>query len=117
MGIRKSRKPYGGGRTGRPPSKFLDTRGRGTLAVGVCQRCNLKFPLEELQDDPNIKGLKVCRADRDDYDPYRMPARMPEKIPAPYPRPDVGIAATTTPTSFPYTQSIPPWVDEENGTA
>ena len=68
---------------------FLDTRGRSTLAIGICDRCSRKFPLEELQPDRNFPGLRVCRADRDEFDPYRLPARQPDQITLRFCRPDV----------------------------
>ena len=67
---------------------FLDTRGKSTLSVGICGRCSRKFSMTELQPDPNYPGLLVCDADRDDYDPYRLPARQPEVIALRYARPD-----------------------------
>ena len=88
----KSSKPYGGGRTDRPSSRFLDTTGNVTLGVGICARCQFKFPLGMLQDDPNIPGFKVCTADRDDFDPYRMPARSPDVIQLPFVRPDEALS-------------------------
>jgi hypothetical protein len=93
----KSSKPYGGGRTDRPASVFLDTTGQPTLGVGICSRCNFKFPLAMLSDDPNIPNFKVCSADRDDYDPYRMPARPADKIALPFVRPDVSLETPPTP--------------------
>lgn len=48
--------------------------------------------LEELYSDPNSPGLRVCLEDRDEYDPYRLPARQPEKITLPFIRPDADIA-------------------------
>jgi len=71
---------------------WLDTRGRSTLAIGVCDRCRRKMSIEELYSDPNSPGLRVCLEDRDEYDPYRLPARQPEKITLPFVRPDVNIA-------------------------
>jgi hypothetical protein len=68
---------------------FLDTRGNPTLGIGICGRCSQKFPLHELMDDPNAIGLKVCEADRDEFDPYRLPARQVEEISLPFCRPDV----------------------------
>ena len=67
---------------------FLDTTGRGTLAIGICGRCSRKFSLDELHPDPNYPGLRVCKDDLDEYDPYRLPARQPEDIALRYPRPD-----------------------------
>jgi len=68
---------------------FLNTRGNPTLGIGICSRCSRKFPLHELQSDPNYPGLRVCRADLDQFDPYRLPARQPETITLPFVRPDV----------------------------
>lgn len=81
-------KPMGGGRTPRPGQKFLDTTGNPTLGIGVCSRCNFKFPLHMLLPDPNAPGLMVCEADRDDFDPYRMAARPADIINLPFVRPD-----------------------------
>jgi hypothetical protein len=71
---------------------FLDTTGNPTLGIGICGRCSRKMPLHELLDDPNIPGLKVCKEDRDDYDPYRLPARETENIVLPFVRPDEDVA-------------------------
>ena len=70
---------------------YLDTRGKSTLAIGICGRCSRKFSLDDLYSDPNYPGLKVCLADRDEYDPYRLPARQPEKISLLFARPDTPI--------------------------
>lgn len=67
---------------------YLDTRGRSTLAVAICGRCSRKFPYDELMPDPNYPGLRVCRDDLDDLDPYRLPARQTENIALRFPRPD-----------------------------
>jgi hypothetical protein len=89
MPERISPKPHAGGNTDRPASKFLDTRGNPSLGIGICQRCQFKFPLHMLQTDPNIPGFMVCAADRDDFDPYRMAPRSADKLTLPYVRPDV----------------------------
>ena len=68
---------------------FLDTSGLKNLGIGICDRCSRKFPLVELFSDPNTPGLKVCRDDIDDYDPYRLPARRTENITQRFVRPDV----------------------------
>lgn len=70
-------------------SEFLDPTGRPTYGIGICGRCSRKFYLDELFDDPNTPGLKVCRDDMDEFDPYRLPARMTERIALPFTRPDV----------------------------
>jgi hypothetical protein len=67
---------------------FLDTRGNSSLAIGICGRCSRKFPIGELHPDPNYPGLLVCVKDKDDFDPYRLPARQPENIALRYARPD-----------------------------
>jgi hypothetical protein len=70
---------------------YLNTRGRTTLGIGICGRCSRKFPLDALYSDPNAPGLMVCDVDRDEFDPYRLPARQPEKITLPFTRPDTPI--------------------------
>ena len=72
---------------------FIDTRGRTKLAIGICGRCSLKFPYDELHPDPNIPGLFVCTEDMDQFDPYRLPARETENITLDHARPDVGISS------------------------
>ncbi len=75
---------------------FLDTRGLTYAAIGICDRCARKFPLAELMPDRNYPGLRVCRDDLDELDPYRLPARQTERITLPFVRPDVPL------TSQPY---------------
>jgi hypothetical protein len=67
---------------------FLDPSGRSTFGIGVCARCWQKFSLEDLFSDPNSPGLKVCKDDLDDYDPYRLPARRTEDVTLRFYRPD-----------------------------
>jgi len=69
-------------------SIWLDTRGRSTLGVAVCARCSRKMSLDELFSDPNSPGLRVCREDLDELDPYRLPPRQPDQITLPFVRPD-----------------------------
>lgn len=71
---------------------YLNTLGRSTLAIGICDRCKRKFSLDDLYRDPNSPGLRVCIADKDEFDPYRLPARQPEKITLAFVRPDENIA-------------------------
>ena len=71
---------------------FLDTRGMAYQGIGICDRCSRKFPIVELMPDPNYPGLRVCRVDVDELDPYRLPARQTEKITLPFVRPDIPIA-------------------------
>lgn len=77
-------------------ARFLDTRGRSTLGIGLCARCSRKFSLDDLSPDPNFPGLMVCRADLDDFDPYRLPARQPDDITLRFVRPDTPLAAGDT---------------------
>jgi hypothetical protein len=72
-------------------ARFLNTRGNPTLAIGICGRCSIKMPLGDLMPDPNYPGLLVCEKDRDQYDPYRLPARQPDNILLPFTRPDAPI--------------------------
>jgi len=71
--------------------RYLNTRGNTTLAIGICGRCSIKMPLGDLLPDPNSPGLLVCEKDRDQYDPYRLPARQPDNIVLPFTRPDAPI--------------------------
>lgn len=72
-------------------SIYLDTRGKSNLGIGVCDRCSRKFSLTELMSDPNSPGLRVCREDLDQLDPYRLPPRQPDTITLPFVRPDTPI--------------------------
>jgi hypothetical protein len=71
---------------------YLDTRGLSFQGIGICDRCSRKFPIVELMSDPNYPGLRVCKVDLDELDPYRLPARQTERITLPFVRPDVNIA-------------------------
>jgi hypothetical protein len=71
---------------------YLDTRGLAYAGIGICDRCSRKFPIGELMPDRNSPGLRVCRDDLDELDPYRLPARQTERITLPFVRPDVPIA-------------------------
>lgn len=71
---------------------YLNTIGQPTLGIGICDRCNRKFPLAKLMPDPNAPGLRVCAEDRDQYDPYRLAPRPPDRIILPFYRPDVSLA-------------------------
>jgi hypothetical protein len=71
---------------------YLDTRSYSVLSVAVCDRCNRKFPYVELMPDPNFPGMRVCKDDLDQFDPWRLPARQTENIALRFPRPDVSVA-------------------------
>lgn len=73
-------------------SVYLDTRGNSVLSVAICDRCNRKFAYVDLMPDPNFPGMRVCKDDLDQFDPWRLPAIQPENITLRHPRPDVSIA-------------------------
>ena len=72
---------------------YLDTRGMQYLAIAICDRCKVKYPLADLRSDGNIPSLKVCNGCNDAYDPWRLPAAQGEVISLQYPRPDVSLDA------------------------
>ena len=74
-------------------SEWLDPTGRTNYGIGICDRCHEKFSIEDLYPDPNSPGLRVCLADMDVYDPYRLPARVTEDIALPFTRPDSPLEA------------------------
>lgn len=78
---------------------YLDTRGYATLGIGICGRCSRKMSLTKLFSDPNYPGLRVCKVDIDQFDPYRLPARQPDNILLMFPRPDTPIG--TNPLGLP----------------
>lgn len=71
---------------------YLDTRGNSVLSVAVCDRCNRKMAYVDLFPDPNFPGMRVCKEDLDNFDPWRLPALQTENIALRFPRPDVSIA-------------------------
>lgn len=73
--------------------RFLNTLGYSTIAIGICDRCQMKRPLATLSSDFNFPGLRVCEEGcKDQFDPYRLPARKTERINLRFPRPDVSVA-------------------------
>lgn len=89
---------------------YLDTRGNTRIAIAICGRCSLKFPIDDLHPDPNSPGLMVCGTPgamtgkgtwvggfgcADMYDPYRLPPAEVEDITLEYPRPDLPLITTT----------------------
>ena len=71
---------------------YLDTRGNSVLSVAICDRCSRKFPYVDLMPDPNFPGMRVCKEDLDNFDPWRLPAIQTENIALRFPRPDVSVA-------------------------
>jgi hypothetical protein len=71
--------------------------------------------------DPNFPGMRVCKDDLDQYDPWRLPARQTENIALRHPRPDVSLARTNsqlltqgnlnnyTPGNSIFIEGIPPY--------
>ena len=74
---------------------YLDTRGNSVLSVAICDRCSRKFPYGELMPDPNFPGMRVCKDDVDQFDPWRLPAIKTENITLRFPRPDTSVAVDT----------------------
>lgn len=65
----------------------------GRVAIAICARCNLKHDYPLLSGDRNVgPGLRVCKDDNDEYDPWRLPARPADAMTLRFPRPDVSIA-------------------------
>ncbi len=63
--------------------KFLRTKGRARLSVAFCDRCAVKFPIDDLRADGDKPGLRVCRRCWDSIDPWRLPPPIPEDISIP----------------------------------
>jgi len=71
--------------------KYIDTRGNSVISVAICDRCSRKFPYVDLMPDPNFPGMRVCKDDLDNFDPWRLPALQTENIALRFPRPDQNI--------------------------
>lgn len=67
---------------------YIDPRRNSTFGIGICDRCKRKFPLHMLGSDRNNPGLKVCEADNDEFDPYRLPRPGRDHVTLPFTRPD-----------------------------
>lgn len=93
-------------------SIYIDPTGEPTYGIGICGRCSRKFRLAELVSDPNSPGLKVCKEDVDDYDPYRLAPRREDQIVLPFTRPDTPI--NTEPTGV-ITQDGTDFIITEDG--
>lgn len=68
--------------------KFINTVGEPVVAIAYCDRCGRKFKYVDLHPDRNNPGLRVCDADNDMLDPYKLPPRQTENITLRYPRPE-----------------------------
>lgn len=73
---------------------YLNTQGKTSVGIGICDRCRRKFPIVDLHPDRNTPGLLVCETDNDEFDPWRLPARPTEDITLPHYRPDVPLGVT-----------------------
>jgi len=71
---------------------YIDTRGNSVLSVAICDRCSRKFAYVDLMPDPNFPGMRVCKDDLDNFDPWRLPALQTENIALRFPRPDQDIS-------------------------
>ena len=71
---------------------YIDTRGNSVLSVAICDRCSRKFAYVDLMPDPNFPGMRVCKEDLDQFDPWRLPAIQTENIALRFPRPDISVA-------------------------
>lgn len=92
---------------------YLDPTGHPYFAKGVCDRCGRQFLLDELIEDGNLPGLRVCRADWDELDPYRLPPRQPDNLVLPFVRPDVDIEVVTPSVAY----SLPGYIMTEDSAA
>lgn len=74
---------------------FLDPTGHTNYGIGICDRCKRKRFLDDLEQDRNYPGLRVCKGIEegcsDVFDPWRLPARQTENINLPFVRPDVPV--------------------------
>jgi hypothetical protein len=71
------------------PRYLVPAKSRKSYGIGLCDRCRRKFFLDQLQPDPNSPGMRVCKEDLDQFDPYRLPGHPAEDIGLKHPRPDV----------------------------
>lgn len=71
---------------------FINTRGKPSLAIGICDRCRLKMALSDMVSDPNSPGLRVHARCADGFDPYRLSMPSPEVIAVRFARPDASVA-------------------------
>lgn len=77
-------------------SLYINTRGKSSASVALCDRCQFKFALDDLSADRDSPGLRVCDKCNDLPDPYLLPARKSEKLTPKYPRPEQQLIAGTS---------------------
>jgi len=76
-------------------SLWLDTRGKTSLAIAICDRCKMKASVTDMVPDPNSPGVYAHAYCIDQYDPWRLPPRETEDITVSHPRPDLPLSAPT----------------------
>ncbi len=66
----------------------------GSLAIGICDRCQQKRPYNKLCADGNSPALRVCsdRDCRDVKDPWRLSPVAPDAMVPQRVRPDVSLS-------------------------
>lgn len=67
---------------------FLNTLGKSSVAIAICDRCKMKKPYVDLSPDRDNPAMRVCAPCNDQPDPYKRPQRQPEVITLRYPRPE-----------------------------
>lgn len=82
-------------------SKYLDTSGKPSRAIAVCDRCKLKMALSDMVSDGNTPSIRGHRECMDVKDPWRLPARQTENITLRFPRPDADISTPAVPLPIP----------------
>lgn len=68
---------------------------KGSRAIAVCDRCGFKSAWDDLNNDPNIPGLKVCsrKGCRDTLNLWEKGYRVQDSsYILPWTRPDVSVA-------------------------
>jgi hypothetical protein len=70
---------------------FLRPRRGQSSAVGICDRCKVKFYLTDLKPDRDNPGLRVCKDCCDQKDRYKLAPRQTEDITLPFARPDTDL--------------------------
>lgn len=68
-------------------SLYLPINAKGSVAIAVCKRCQMKVQYDSLRKDPN-NGNWYCPSCVDEYDPWRLPSRNSENIALDHPRKD-----------------------------
>lgn len=68
----------------------------GRASIAICDRCNFKYPYQDLRADGNSPGLRVCQTCWDPKNPWNLPPIQPDPISLKYPRPDTPLIAGDT---------------------